>query len=990
MALSRPRFDRIEPRLVLTALCCALFALPAGGAIFHVDGAAAPGGNGLSWGTAYRHLQDALNDPALTSGDEIWVARGFYLPDLGTGQTDNDRSSTFALPSKVAIYGGFASGDTFGQRDPETKVTVLYGDLDLDGTPSGNAHHVLSANGSQGALVAGVTISKGNADGAGVDSLGGGVYCLGASDLTFEDCRFEENQADLGGGFYNGAGTPEFIRCHFTGNLAATRGGAVANLDKPAAFANCRFSDNSGGDDAGAVFNRDSESSFANCAFSGNAALLDDGGAILNTRSPITLVNCSFQGNAAGTRGGANPDGGAIFNWDNSHAVLVNCLIWNNAEGGSTSTTSASVSNAGGSSPNYERCLVENLNPSGSNLDGTLAGNDPLFLLPTDPLAAPEPHGRLQLAPGSPAIDVGTGAGVATPELGGHPRSVGAGVDLGAHEHQGILHVDDNAPGSGDGSSWTNAFNTLQEALAAAPGTGKIILVAAGIYFPDLDGTGDSNVPGDTFDIGGSLLVVGSYPNGGGSYASRDPIVHASILSGDIDQDATGSGNSRHVLRADGTTAVSFLDGFTVTGGNASGPAGTSSRGGGMLCTGGASPTLANCRFLANDATTSGAAVHNTASTPCFVNCGFERNSSGERGGAVLNDESPARFMGCLFRSNESGTWGGALRNDRCSPEFTNCRFQGNSTGTYGGAVFNALTGARPTFFNCTFQGNSAGAYGGALCNADGPLPTLVNCSLQGNSAGTEGGAISDLNAAFLLDNSVIWNNAAAGNTTTTSASISSTGAAPSYDSSLIENLNPGGSNLDGNDPGIHPMFLTATHPLAAPQSHGDLRVAPGSSLVDAGISSFNDLPGDLAGNPRIQGASIDIGAFEGTVDPATLWMTDSDGDGLPWGVEHALGSDPESPGPSTFLGPAFNLAGLPNLLIPKNPAALPGTEWVLTRSTDLTGFDEELWRFDGTTNTTAPDVSVIFLASGSHVVTDEDPPVTAGYYRFEAEYRAP
>ena len=61
-----------------------------------------------------------------------------------------------------------------------------------------------------------------------------------------------------------------------------------------------------------------------------------------------------------------------------------------------------------------------------------------------------------------------------------------------------VIYVDDDASGTGDGSSWENAYPYLQDALAAAEAAAEPITVrvAQGLYTPDRssadpDGSGD-------------------------------------------------------------------------------------------------------------------------------------------------------------------------------------------------------------------------------------------------------------------------------------------------------------------------------------------------------------------------------------------------------------------------------------------------------------------------------------------------------------------
>ena len=102
-------------------------------------------GDGPGWARGHRDLQDAL--AAAKPGTEIWVAAGTYKPDRGTG----DRTASFQLKSGVALYGGFAGGETRrDQRDAKKNKTILSGDLKGDDGPDfaqndENSYHVVTA-----------------------------------------------------------------------------------------------------------------------------------------------------------------------------------------------------------------------------------------------------------------------------------------------------------------------------------------------------------------------------------------------------------------------------------------------------------------------------------------------------------------------------------------------------------------------------------------------------------------------------------------------------------------------------------------------------------------------------------------------------------------------------------------------------------------------------------------------------------------------------
>ena len=90
----------------------------------HADMDATGNNDGTDWVNAFTDLQDALS--IAVEGDEVWVAEGTYLP----GEVP-DVWATFAVPSGVALYGGFSGSEsTRSERDWTTHPTILSGSVD--------------------------------------------------------------------------------------------------------------------------------------------------------------------------------------------------------------------------------------------------------------------------------------------------------------------------------------------------------------------------------------------------------------------------------------------------------------------------------------------------------------------------------------------------------------------------------------------------------------------------------------------------------------------------------------------------------------------------------------------------------------------------------------------------------------------------------------------------------------------------------------------
>jgi len=384
--------------------------------ILYVDTSATGDMSGLSWEDAYPHLQDALLEAE--SGEAIFVAMGRYYPDEGSGQTDDDRLSTFQLKSGVAVFGGFPEGGgELSIRNPATNPTVLSGDIDQnDEAPfintSGNAYNVVTAFGvGDTALLDGFTVTSGNAFGdSDQENRGGGIRIAEGGSPVIRDCVFLSNFASVGGGAdICEDAFPTFLNCAFIGNAASFGGGAFICIR--------------------------SEPELVNCIFQGNHASRQGGALYNDLDASPTITNTTFSGNRSDVAGGA------VYNTRASFPVFTNCILWDNVADGSGETLSASIANDASSFPVFSHSLIAHSGGSsnwataagidnGNNLDA-----DPLFLLQPEPLAAPDIQGALKLTEASPALDAGHSAPNTTAfDLAGRARVQETAIDLGAYE----------------------------------------------------------------------------------------------------------------------------------------------------------------------------------------------------------------------------------------------------------------------------------------------------------------------------------------------------------------------------------------------------------------------------------------------------------------------------------------------------------------------------------------------------------------------------
>ncbi|MDR2407129.1 MAG: Ig-like domain-containing protein, partial [Bacteroidales bacterium] len=430
-------------------------------------------GSGISWTDASGDLQAMIN--ASSSGDEIWVAAGTYIPEYTIAgynaatsnylYTDGDRDNSFVLKSGVKIYGGFAGTGTESnliERNWKDNPTILSGDRGDQGDISDNCYHVVIVAGSTSTKITGILdgfiIKEGNANGTASVSVngrtvyrydGGGIHSQYSS-FTFNNLVIHGNQANKGGGIYNSNASPEYANVLIAGNKAigsTTAGGGMHNAN-------------------GCV--------------------------------PI-LRNVTVSGNIAYNCGG-------IYNYPNvipsSNPLLkaYNCIIWGNEATASTGYKNTNTIAVNKGAPSYEYTLLDGEDPRGgtNNIDARNGANNPLFINWVEPDAnnTPNTSGDYQLKCSSPAVDEGNNAeNSLSTDLAGNDRLFQSGtIDIGAYEAQfnygfaltltgeSLTYVGRTTKftGSPSGSGLEEKYESLNTSIATVDATGLVTGKAVG------------------------------------------------------------------------------------------------------------------------------------------------------------------------------------------------------------------------------------------------------------------------------------------------------------------------------------------------------------------------------------------------------------------------------------------------------------------------------------------------------------------------------
>lgn len=279
------------------------------------DDVAGDGSRDKPW-ASLPHALENVGPPPANARAAILVAAGRYA------------QPTFALKSRVDLFGGYAPGGFAGARDVFVHATVLDG---------GELARI--AFGADDARVDGFHFVRGR-----VRGKGAALFCDGVSP-TFANCVFTQNRTQIpqpwnpaqlhetahdGGAVFctNGA-APRIEHCYFYDNTTECGRGAAIACDRRAAprIVACVFANNRSGlddplrsSDGGAVsFFDGSVGELRGCVISANVALTrnDAGGVFVALWSAPHLADNVFTANDGGD------DAGGLFIGGQEHRYGV-------------------------------------------------------------------------------------------------------------------------------------------------------------------------------------------------------------------------------------------------------------------------------------------------------------------------------------------------------------------------------------------------------------------------------------------------------------------------------------------------------------------------------------------------------------------------------------------------------------------------------------------------------------------------------------------
>lgn len=306
---------------------------------------------------------------------------------------------------------------------------------------------------------------------------------------------------------------------------------------------------------------------------------------------------------------------------------------------------------------------------------------------------------------------------------------------INSYSFSAVVHVDQSATGTNDGTSWANAYVELTDAISAA-NSGDAIWIAAGNYHPDWNGsthTGDRIL---SFTPPANVSLYGGFSGTETALSQRDWKINLTVLDGDLNGDdvvtfpttANNTENSARLMLISTPSVGITLDGLIFENGN-----NNLTWGGSGIASAAPDAIINNCIFRHN---TSAATVETAAGRLTFENCLFYENECGF-GASIFTHDLGVTMTNCTVVNNSSSSNPAGLGNLSYlqGSEITNCIIWGN-TGSAATTEKNQINensdpNGLPIFENNIIEGYTGTLqYMGSATNAS-LSPSFTNVSVN-------------------------------------------------------------------------------------------------------------------------------------------------------------------------------------------------------------------------------------------------------------------
>ncbi len=817
----------MQIRLTALIIFYFLFLLSSSYAQIYVKSDASGLNDGSSWENAYNDLQDAIINA--TPNTQIWIAAGTYTPaEAGASST-----ATFYIDKPLEMYGGFnGTEESLAQRDLTENITKLSGDLLGDDLPdedslrkNDNVFNVITLDSTirTSTILDGLHIENGYANGNIEDNprfgRGGGIFTYGAP--LIQHCVISHNfSRDDGGGVYlsglfsSGA---IFIGCDISHNISRDDGGGLkvfAANGPQVQFIDCEFVQNQAQAAGGGLHVKGTNALIKRTRIENNTTEKFGGGIDIEqslefSNLTVEIDSCTITRNIC-----RNIGGGILYFSDRSNNVfrLLNSDINNN---------NASVSGGGVYLQFWiinEESQVTFSRTSFTQNNAVLQSGGGIFY----DLRAISSHWDMNdclFRENTSALEGG---------------AIMVNLQRGEQHKMNFTDcvLEENVSNDG-GGVYVLTRNRSKGALNIQHST---FLSNNGNTFSGGSGGLHGYFDGERFEV---LLNECRFErnegrSGGGAYVEVTPSSGGSLFvrnSAFINNDARNFGG-----------AISyFLDGgfgdFSIE--NSQLGRNSSGIGGGISYRselgGEGDVTLKGSSFIENTA-------------------------FGGAGGMLI--QLPDKFSNtqidvdsCLFEKNVAEQNVGGLAIDSGSDTlFANINrsiFTKNQAPDFGAMYIQQTQGERSdgqiNIANSLFTENST--FVGAAIGIFAFPVRITNCTI----------ALNESSGLDLIGESelIIQNNIFHNPNRFEFRALDSLGTVISLGGNLSSDVSMG--NVLGPDD------LQEIDPLLIQEGEFSYRLSPESPALDAGLPSEESYESDLAGNPRIQGNAIDIGAFEGS-----------------------------------------------------------------------------------------------------------------------------